>query len=195
MKSIRKSYFLLFVVLFLILIGQRNAAAEGGWFLSIYGGQVADNNEWEILTFRPDFVDSYITAFVVGKELWSYKDYVLLEAEGQVVKHSGKQDHEEFNAVLVLRWLPFPWDDYIDTSFAIGDGISYATEDPEIEEDKLDETSKVLNYLMVELTFGVPKLPHWSVFARLHHRSGIFGLIDGVSGGLNAVGGGVRYSF
>jgi hypothetical protein len=95
----------------------------------------------------------------------------------------------------VFRWQPFPWDRYLDTSFAIGEGLSYATDDPEIETEKHDRTSRVLNYLMLELAVAVPQQPRWTLFGRVHHRSGVFGLFDGVTGGSNVVGAGIRYTF
>ncbi|OEU60345.1 MAG: hypothetical protein BA870_01685 [Desulfuromonadales bacterium C00003094] len=131
----------------------------------------------------------------VGKGLADYKHYLRLEGEGQVAKHWGEQDHFEFNALLGLRWLPFPWDRYLDTSFAMGAGLSYATDEPEIEVEKNDRTARLLGYLMFELAMVVPRQPNWTLFARVHHRSGAFGLFDGVSGGSNVVGAGLRYTF
>ena len=51
----------------------------------------------------------------------------------------------EFNGLIIARWRLFPWDKYLDTSFAIGDGISYATEVPEIEEKKDTDSGRWLN--------------------------------------------------
>jgi hypothetical protein len=190
-----KASSVLVVVLVLILLGQKNAAADGKWFACLYGGQVTDGNIEDVFTLQADHKNSYLGAFVFGKEFWTYKDYIGMEAEGQIVKHWELQDHFEFNALLVIRWLPFPWDDYVDTSFALGNGISYATEDPEIEAHAHDNVSKILHYLMLELSFLVPNQAHWNVFVRLHHRSGVFGLYNGVSGASNALGAGVRYTF
>ena len=190
-----KACSILVVVLGLIVLGQRNAAAHGKWFVSLYGAQVTDSDERDIITFKADYKDSYFGAFVVGKEFWTYKDHIGMEAEGQIVKHWELQDHFEFNALLVIRWLPFPWDDYVDTSFALGNGISYATETPEIEEQAHDDVSKSLHYFMLELSFLVPNQARWSVIFRLHHRSGVFGLYNGVWGASNALGAGVRYAF
>jgi len=194
MESFKVS-FILVILLVLIPFGQRNATADGRWFVSLYGGQLTYGTESDVVYLHTDYVDSYIGGFCVGKRLTAYKNYIRIEAEGQIVKHWELQDHFEFNALFVFRWLLFPWNDYLDTSFAIGEGISYATEEPEIEIERLDETSKILNYLMFELAFVVPKQPNWSVFGRLHHRSGLFGTINGVSGGSNAVAAGVRYTF
>jgi hypothetical protein len=183
------------IIVVLLSFGQENVAADGNWFVSLYGGQGTDGSEKDVFTFKADYVDSYMLAFVTGKELLTWKDYIRIEAEGHIVKHFKLQDHFEFNALFVFRWLPFPWDNYLDTSFAIGDGISYATKDPEIEIQKHEETSKILNFLMFELAVTVPRHPHWSVFTRFHHRSGMFGLINGMSGGSNFVGIGIKYTF
>ena len=96
---------------------------------------------------------------------------------------------------MSLRWLKFPWDDHIDTSFAVCDGVSYATEYPQIEVEKMDNPSKTLNYLMFEFDFRIPDIPKWSAIFRIHHRSGVFGAFNGVDGGSNAIGFGVKYTF
>lgn len=132
---------------------------------------------------------------LVGRELTGYRHYLRLEAEGQLVKHFDLMNHFEVNALVVLRWLPFPWDRYLDTSFAVGEGLSYATRDPAIEVEKHGRTSQLLNYLLFELAFCLPQHPRWDYFLRVHHRSGVFGLFDGVSGGSNLVGAGFRYRF
>jgi hypothetical protein len=183
------------IVLVLTLLGQRDAVADRKWFVGVYGGQVTDGSINDIADLKADFMDSRFCALIVGNAFWTYKDYFGLEAEGQIVKHWGLQDHLELNALLAIRWLLFPWDRYVDTSFALGEGISYATKDPEIEKESHSNVSQILNYLMFELSFLIPKQSHWSVFVRLHHRSGVFGLINGVSGASNAVGAGLRYVF
>ncbi len=136
--------------------------------------------------------------YVDGKEVARLGRFVGWELEGQIVKHFGFQDHEEFNGVLVGRWLLFPWDKYIDTSLAVGEGLSYATERPRIEGG--DRSSRkeyhFLNYLMVELSFFLPKFPHWGLVIRVHHRSDVYGLVaDSVLGGSSFVGGGIKYVF
>jgi hypothetical protein len=117
------------------------------------------------------------------------------ECEAQLAKHWGYQQHWETNVAVVLRWLDFPWDHRLDTSFAIGEGLSYASVKPKIELDKLGHTSNLLNYLMFEWEFQVPRHDQWSVFTRIHHRSGIYGLINNVSGGSNMVTWGIRIRF
>ena len=125
-------------------------------------------------------------------------------AEGQSYEkqNSGYNTHEEYNAVLILRWLKFPWNRYLLTSFAFGDGLSYATKEPPIEMNQHNinhgienKNSKLMNYMLFELAFTLPQLPEWSAIFRIHHRSGMFGLINGVSGGSNFIGAGIKYDF
>jgi len=171
--------------------------AGGDWFLSVYGGQVSDTAFNEVIRFDTKFEDYYLAAVALGKELWSDRKYLALEAEGQVVQHFKGKAHQEFNAALNLRWLPFPWDDYIDTSIALGSGISYATRDPEFEINEADDnvTSQWMYYLMLEVVFALPGDTPWGVFTRVHHRSSVFGLIDGVFAASNYVCAGIRYTF
>ena len=97
---------------------------------------------------------------------------------------------------MVGRWLKFPWNDTVRTSIAAGEGISYASSIPKIEQERSpDKTAHLLNYLMLELELAPPDDPRWSVFTRIHHRSGVFGLYDGVSKGSNILAAGVRVRF
>jgi hypothetical protein len=138
--------------------------------------------------------NSYLMTVGAGRELLRHDDWLSFEIEGQFVQHFGIQNNEEFNLLVVLRWLPFPWDAYLDTSFAAGDGLSYATEVPDLEREmNNDKSARLLNYLMFELAFSLPQLPRWSLITRIHHRSGIFGLFDGVHGASNAVCLGLKY--
>lgn len=171
-----------------------SVGAAEPWFASIYYGRASDNRFIDIVgTAETEFIDSHMAAFAVGKELMTYKDTVRLEVEGQITKHWGVQDHAEVNAVFVLRWLPFCWDEYLDTNFGIGNGLSYASDIPVLETDESEKTSRLLNYLMLEFAFVVPKRPDWDLFFRLHHRSGVFGLFNGVTEGSNLLCVGFRY--
>jgi len=221
------------LLIFIVLAGvQQNAFADGKWFFSIYGGQFSDNDLKEVVVGQTNFKRSHIAALAIGKELWKYHDYLNLEAEGQFVKHwgreryscscpacgnpgydwaegqsyskqnTGRHEYEEYNAVLVLRWLKFPWNQYVNTSLAFGEGLSYATKLPPVEMDQHAinqgheyKVSKLLNYLLVELSFSIPRFSSYSTFARIHHRSGIFGFFNDVNGGSNFIAGGIRATF
>jgi len=169
---------------------------EYKWFFTLYGGLSAQDNLGDVLSFQATFPDhTYIAVAALSRELWRYEHWVSLEAEGQVGKHFGRMHHWEFNGLISLRWLPFPWDKYLETSFAVGNGLSYATEVPKVEKEDDDNAQKFLNYLLLELTLGLPKYPRWDFVIRIHHRSGVFGLYDGVRGGANFLCGGIKYRF
>ncbi|MFH2065133.1 MAG: hypothetical protein ABIK15_08040 [Pseudomonadota bacterium] len=126
-------------------------------------------------------------------------------------QNTGFNKHNEFNLLLVLRWHEFPWNRHVKTTFGFGEGLSYATEKPPLEKDphyilhpalyenspndEPYETSRLLNYLMFDLTFALPDYPQYQVFCRLHHRSGVFGLMNEHTVGSNYLTGGFRYQF
>lgn len=173
------------------------ASATDHWFTSIYAGQYSHNALNKIIRLNTRLETSYVYVVSVGKEVGRLNDCLGIELEGQAGGYSGTQNHGELNGVFTLRWLPFPWDKHLDTSFAFGNGLSYAFVDPELEmiESEEGQTSQWLYYILVELASQVPKLPQWELFIRIHHRSSVFGLINGVDAGSNFVGLGLRYQF
>jgi hypothetical protein len=177
------------------LVPFRTANAEQDWALTFYSGRLTDSKISKSATFNFKFEDAYFVDLALSRRLYTYKDYFSIEAEGQVAKHFGDQNQWEFDGVAYLRWLPFPWDAYIDTSFAAGAGVSFATSVPKIEARNHDENARFLGALMFEFAFSLPRLPQWSLVTRLHHRSGAGGVFNGVAGASNAWGAGIRYSF
>ena len=103
----------------------------------------------------------------------------------------------EGNPYFSIRWAHFPWDKYIVNSFAVGEGISYDTHISSVETDLTTDggTRRLLNFLMFEATFALPSHPHIELLARIHHRSGAFGLYGAENSGSSAIGLGIRYRF
>ena len=184
----------------LLLCSQTQASDEPEgkpWFASIYWGQFSNTALIDNLQFEHDFESSHVYVISVGKEVGRYKEWIAFEVEGQVGSHTGEQDNQEINLAFTMRYLPFFWDPMVDTSFAFGNGISYATEIPALEEKATGEeqTSQWLYYILVEWSFSLPSHPRWDLFWRLHHRSGIYGCIAGEDAVANFVGVGLRYRF
>jgi hypothetical protein len=183
-------------VIFFSFIPFAAAGAERDWALTLYSGRLTDSGIGETLRFDFKFENAYFIDLALSRRLYTFRDYCNIEIEGQIAKHFGDQDHWEFNLVPYIRWLVFPWDAYLDTSFAAGAGVSYATSVPEIEAKNHDDVAaRFLGALMFELAFSPPRVPQWGMVIRLHHRSGAEGVFSGVSGGSNAWGMGIRYSF
>ncbi|MEN9916902.1 MAG: hypothetical protein RLY40_834 [Pseudomonadota bacterium] len=103
----------------------------------------------------------------------------------------------EFDPYLNFRWKTFPWDHYITTTFAIGDGLSYATGIPfrEQHDSSNNNAKRLLNFLVVEATFAAPSHPDLQFVLRVNHRCGAWGLFGAGNLSSNAVGLGIRYLF
>ena len=184
-------------MLFSLLWLCEDGFACNDWSITFYRAVLLNGNISDASLLYSGFEQSYLLALALSKKVASNEKTIDLEIEGQVVKHDGDQDHWEFNGLGAARWLPFVWDRFVDTSFAAGTGLSYATEKPKLEERRRGDgqTAQLLVSLMFELDFALPKIRNWHLVARIHHRSGAFGLFNGVTGGANAVGLGVRYTF
>lgn len=178
---------------------QKETSVQRDWMLTGYGVMLSPDTLGDTLTFNARYEDSYIAVLALAKRMYSFQKFPIdIELEGQVGKHFGEQNHFEFNIVSVFRWKTFPWDKYVDTSFAAGAGLSYALETPEVEEASVgkDHSSpKFLGYLMFEFSFSLPDEPQWCFVARVHHRSGAGGLFDGRLDASNAIGFGIKYIF
>lgn len=182
------------VVLSLALLGK--AVAGKDFAVTVYGGRMTDDTYSETLSGRADFIDAYM---MVGAFSWTFARYLddalCLELEAQVGKWWGDQDNMEFNLPVAMRWSRFPWNHSVSTSLAFGLGPSYATDEPEGEIERHDETQRFLVYWFGELALGPPN-SSWSWVFRLHHRSGAFGLVaDQGEGGSNTLAAGLKYRF
>jgi len=132
-----------------------------GWGTTVFSGILTSQTSSRIIQ-KADFGDSGIAAIAVSKELVRFFNNRLgFEYEGQAVQHFGDQDHFELNpAILVARWWSFPWNKTLPTTIAIGDGVSIATRTPNLERERRGkETSKVLNFVMAEITLSNPCYP------------------------------------
>ncbi|TVQ28076.1 MAG: hypothetical protein EA370_17100 [Wenzhouxiangella sp.] len=186
-------------LLFLMWQPVDGRAESGSFHVGVYGGQAAKERMLDILTrYNTGFIDSYLVAVAPGYVHGRGK-HIRREIEGQVVYHWGEQSHWEFNAAYMLRWMTFPWDHRVDTRFALGAGVSWATEVPFIEprakELGEEESAQFLGYVAVEIELAPPGDSPWSGFIRLHHRSDAFGLFHDKRGGSNFITVGTRYYF
>ena len=203
MISIRIRWFLLFVFALLLCVGSDALADEDKnkddlkqhkWFLTVYGGAHYQDHIEDLLLFNAKFVENdYIAVTALAREFWRYKKYISFEIEGQIGKHFNNDTLWEFNGLIIGRWHLFPWNKYVKTSFAVGDGLSYYTEVSKVEEEDDEDAQRTLNYLLFEPALGLPQYPRWDLVVRLHHRSSVFGLYGG--GGSNYLCGGIKFSF
>lgn len=123
---------------------------------------------------------------------------VDLELDLSVGDLFGKGNIFEFGALPELRWKWFPWNQFLYTNMRWGPtGVSYTTGLSAVEASDTthDRTSRFLNLDVFEFTFAPNDHSRWEAFVRNQHRSGIYGLINGVNGGSNYVNIGMRAHF
>ena len=169
------------------------AESERDWAVTLLGGRYSGSKLLD-LPGKVDFKDSYTAGLSVAYQFVDWGPHMRWELEGQVLKHFGEQEHVELVSSINVRWITFPWNRYLDTSLAFGGGLSLATEVPVLERKDPDnsDAAALLHYLVLEAAVGLPGSP-WSFVARVHHRSGIFGLFSHSGSNLLAVG--IRYRF
>lgn len=160
-------------------------------FIHVFVAQVTDSRFIDAARLDTDLQDSHLLAVGYGRRIRGLGMHAQTEWEAQAARHWGMQDHSEVNAFIAARWLRFPWERYVRTSAAFGTGLSHAFAVPPIENDDTD--ARTLIYLMLEITAAPPGSRQWSAFARIHHRSGLFGRL--VDAGSNFVGLGLRRHF
>lgn len=183
---------------FCMSVSADQSGGESSWTSTLYGARMSSETGWEDILLNPvaaQYEDVFLAVAALSRPYARYRDGALtLEAEGQVARYFGDQDHWEFNVVpIALRWHRFPWSHRVATSAAFGLGASYATELPPVEVAIEGESEQFLVYWVLEATAG-PVDSRWAISLRMHHRSVAWGLM-GDEGGMNAVGLGIRYGF
>ncbi len=186
----------LLIIIVLLFTSSLCVASER--YLTVYGGKYSDDNLGELLANEPiEFENSTFAGLAVAKRISEFHPSYQWEVEGQIGKHFHDQIHWEFNIAAIVRWKRFPWNHYLRTSVAIGDGLSYATEVPPLELKSHTNTgaTRLLNYLVIEMTVSPPQVQNWSIVGRIHHRSGVFGLFNNVRGGSNVLALGIKFAY
>ncbi len=172
----------------------------------VYYGVTENNSLLQVLSFHtlnrwPEQIQSFELAHTLDQEnfLRRFVSPVVgvVQVAGNITHRNGKDENQiyEFDPYVIFRWANLPWNNYVNTSFALGEGVSYASSVPSIEKEGSDNTKRFLNYLMFEATFAMPSYPRLQVLARVHHRSGAYGLYRAGNSGSNDVGLGIRYLF
>jgi hypothetical protein len=167
-------------------------------YITVYAGKYTDDKLGEVLTNKPiTFEHSYLGVIAFSHTLGETLRAYQWELETQIGKHGGAQTHWEFNVAPVIRWKRFPWNDFLNTTVAIGDGLSCATEIPPLEQSSStnEGAARLLNYFLFEMTAAPPGEYRWSIVGRVHHRSGVFGLFNNVHGGSNIVAIGLKFTY
>lgn len=123
--------------------------------------------------------------------------WFTLEPEIGIAGRFGSTDSVELWGALYLRFDGFPWREHLYTTVAVSTGLNWISRLPEAEAgppfQPEQNTSSVLHYFAPEITFALPRHRQYALVLRYHHRSGVFGAINGVEDGSNVISLGLRY--
>mgnify|MGYP001767294689 CR=1 FL=1 len=166
----------------------------------MFAGALTQNSFIHSLySIDPKWTSSYIAGIDLSYRFYRFHRLpVDLELDVTVAKRFGDDRQWDVGAIPMLRWREFPWNDLLYTNFRIGLlGASYVTGVSPWELHWAGNThgSRYLNYLSVELDFKPSRGSDLEGFIRLHHRSGIFGLVNDTHGGSTYMTTGVRWPF
>lgn len=186
---------LLLQVCMLLQSGISEAASQA---VGLYAGPGVPTPLADLVRVRQMSLESdFILSAVYSRALWQRTGSVGLEAEAHLNKHLEHATRFSIDGALLVRVLQTPWQKALNGTFAVGNGLSWASSVPAMESRNLPRSSRLLYHLIFE--FSVPVSGHsgqsrgYEGALRLHHRSGAFGLFDKTVGGSDYLCLGLRY--
>ncbi|MEO0652236.1 MAG: hypothetical protein AAFZ65_16295, partial [Planctomycetota bacterium] len=96
-------------------------AGPGERALTAYTGRYVDSALVDEILISQDLdtLDGYLAALAYSERFHTFAEGGgQWEWEGQFAQHFGDQDHQEINALAVLRWQRFPWSETLRTTAA-----------------------------------------------------------------------------
>lgn len=162
----------------------------------------------KVVSGNLEFKDAYYFAMTYGRTL--VDDFSIptpfpeirlkgwdLELESSLLKHYRLQSHWEATCALVLRTRPFVPLSFLGWTFAGGFGGSYAFEKPALEKGPDgtpgEDSKQFQSHIVLELDLFHPAFVRIHLIGRIHHRSGIYGIISPQKTGSNFIAGGIRF--
>jgi hypothetical protein len=204
-------YLLLSAVAFCHGLASPVSAAErgGDQAVSIFAGVATDAAFTDSIFFplSNDIKEIGIVGIAYSRRLGTWNELTgnilplgenfTLEGEVGVSGRFGDEALGEAWTGLFLRYDGFPWNDRLYTTMAVNTGLSFLTSESDFERgrDENDKNSQLLHYMGPEITFSDPDNKDLELMVRFHHRSGVFGLFDGVISGSTFISSGVRMRF
>lgn len=180
--------------------------------VTVYAGQGANHNLRElpnkIITGNLDWDKSYLAALgfgkirgTLGQSIESFQDTPLASLrhgyETVVVKHLGLQSNAEVGAAYMLKTPDLEmWK--LGVNFGAGAGLSYALGNPSYEDGPDNDPGRRYRMQLLalfELEWRMIGIDNLSIITRVHHRSGVYGLIAPRHVGSNFLAAGMRYKF
>jgi hypothetical protein len=153
-----------------------------------------------LITARLDIDPAYLVS-VAGSHVvvpsFSFLRGASLELEAQYLQHVRGQTNGEVTAAAVLRSPELGLFGGTSANVAWGNGLSHAIGRPRLEQGRGGvrgvDTVRTQYHMSFELELSDTSEPDVHLVFRLHHRSGIYGLISPDYTGSNYVGAGLRF--
>lgn len=171
---------------------------RGPLSIGAYAGELY-HAEFIAIFYRPWSIDlspSFLAAVNFDYRLHRWQSLPLqLEGEVNIGKRFDGADQFDFSLLPVLRWTSLPWNDRLYTNVRVGAlGVSYVTGISawELRNSDVKHGSRWQHLLVPEVTFAKSATAPGEAFIRVHHRSGIYGLFNGVYGGSSYLSVGYR---
>jgi hypothetical protein len=166
---------------------------RSAWKVGAFAGQFNRDPEYVLWVTPWIAYNKFWNAYIAGADavytMFRFPKVPLnFEIDFSASAHFGGQDYAELAASPAVRWTWFPWNNWIYTNFrigALGPSVTTALSRFEAKNTNNKYTTYFLCAGVEEWTFAPSPDSPWEVFFRVQHRSGIFGLIDGVDGGSN----------
>lgn len=180
-------------------------ARPAEWAATVFGG-LSNKSVFTGILLTPwdtEFEDTQLLAGAISKRVYEFSENSLLgphwfvDLEIGAGKRFGNSKAGEFWTALYVKYDNFFWSDTVYTTVGFSTGVNYATSISALERKKSGngKGSKLLHYFAPEITFAHPDYKDFEVVTRFHHRSGVFGLFNGVDGGSTFVTLGIRQHF
>lgn len=111
-----------------------------------------------------------------------------------LVDENGSSLFPDYNGGVGFRWVDFPWNKWLKTTFYMGIGLSYSSQVYAIDRERHpDEDRSHLKFdWPIQFTFALPRWPEHQLVLFNDHQSGGH-IFD--KGGVNSVGIGYRFEF
>jgi hypothetical protein len=179
----------------------------GSWNWFLAGGRMTNASLVQVFLFNYGWDDATLVSGEIGYTLKDdnpivrFLDPVVSSVDvalNLTYQDDSGQDVFEIAPYIMARWSNFPWSNTVRTTFGLGGGLSYATPIPSLEKQSTDanpDYENLMHYIAIEATFALPSHKDWQLVYRLHHRSGVFGLMQGDNSGTTAVELGIRHYF
>ncbi len=112
----------------------------------------------------------------------------------EIIDEFGRSAFLDYNTALTARWVDFPWNDHVYTTFSMGVGLSYSSRVMEIDKARHPDRdrSHLKFHWPIQFTLARPETPHHQLLFFLAHQSGGH-VFD--RGGVNSLGIGYRLGF